>query len=176
MPYRTNRELADEYSISIKAVSNKRNEMGIPNVKMWDRYKYMLGKVTDSELAEEMGIRTNTVTVKRLRESIKAFKKRGNGEGILQEEFTKTLDGYEEHVLTDYGEIDILTDDAIYECKYESKLCDIHRAVGQLLLYSNAFPDRKLVIVVPRIEVRTNIIDAVHRLGIKIMTFDTPEV
>ena len=176
MPYRTNRELADEYNISIKAVSSKRKKIGIPNVKMWDRYKYMLGKVTDSELAEEMGIRPNTITVKRLREGIKAFRKRGNGEEILQEEFTKTLDSYEEYVLTDYGEIDILTNDTIYECKCKSGLYDIHTAVGQLLMYSNAFPDRELIIVVPEIKVKEKVMKAIHKLGIKIMTFDTPEV
>jgi len=174
MPYRTNREIADKHGLRIKTVSMKRRKLGIPNVSKWDRFEHLLGTTTDSEVARITGMKQGTVLKKRKRAGIPPFN--GSKEATLQKEFVKKLDNYEEYVSTDYGEVDVLTDDTIYELKSDSSLNYIHTAIGQLLLHSNAYPDRELFIVVSEIKMGDKVIEAVHKLGIQIMTFDTRDV
>jgi hypothetical protein len=45
-----------------------------------------------------------------------------------------------------YGAPDILTDDAIYECKSHFIRTEIYGALGQLMIYSTIFPGRRLVV------------------------------
>ncbi len=171
----TDSEVAKKHGLSRKSIWEHRRKLGLPKNTRWEKFGHLLGTMPDSELAKKIGVLKNAVVQKRIREGIPAAHIYNKREGKLQKKFTETLGDYEEYVRTDYGEIDILTDDAIYECKTKSTIGYIQSAVGQLLLYSNAFPNRELIIVVPRIEVRARVIEAVHKLGIEIITFDTQD-
>ena len=171
LPYKTNKEIADEFGLAYSTVSIMRCKLGIPTVRKWDRYKHLLGTMTDAELARKMGMRTNAVTVKRIREGISPSQNHSK-EAKLQKEFVKGLNNYEEYVRTDYGIIDVLVDDTIYELKTNARSNSIYSAVGQLLMYSNAYPERKLVLVLPeKANIKPELSDAIHKLGIQIMTF-----
>ena len=87
----------------------------------------------------------------------------------LQRQFLESLGKCRQYVRTAYGIIDIVSDEYIYECKSVLNLKNAQCAIGQLYLYKNAFPDRKMAIVHGRLDVSHRIVTAIQSLGIEII-------
>ena len=78
----------------------------------------------------------------------------------------------QEYVHRPYGVIDVLTDDAIYVVKAELSTPNAHSAIGQLLTYRLARPNRRLVIARLRVTARIWMM-AISDLEIEIAAIDT---
>lgn len=148
----TDREVSDKFKMSIKIISNRRIRKGIPVIRKWSKYGHLLGTMPDKDLALITKMTQNAVTVQRIRRGIERFG--SNPESIVEAVFCATLkESFERQVSTELGRIDILTPSTIYECKYILRLCEMHKAIGQLICYGSIFPDRQRGIVCAEIRI-----------------------
>lgn len=167
LEHHDNARISQKYDVNVQTVRRWRKETGIPAKPKWYEIHDLLGVRTDGEVAQTLGIRPNTVTVYRRRHGILPHK--GGREAELQASFVQTLGSYQEYVNTPYGFIDILTENCIYECKHTLNTTDAHRAVGQLMLYSFAYPNRAKIIVCQKCSTPKIVRNAVESLGIEIV-------
>ncbi len=77
-------------------------------------------------------------------------------------------------VHTPAGVIDILTPTAIYEVKLSLGRDQVLKGIGQLIIYSSAFPDRELVLIGPSGD-GISLGPFAAQQGIKMVVFDPPE-
>jgi hypothetical protein len=89
---------------------------------------------------------------------------------LLDQEGTK----YIRRKWAKYGAPDIVTDDAIYECKdYYSRL-NVYSAIGQLMIYSTIYPNRRLVIAAFDGPNTRDLLKPVNALGFDIVILESP--
>jgi predicted transcriptional regulator len=167
----TDREIADAVGVSRQRVSNYRLSQGIDVFRKWERYEKLLGTKPDNEIADLMGITANAVTQKRNRMGIEPFVEHNQNERKFQERFVKTLDNPKEYVITDRGILDVETENALYELKVVINLSALQRALGQIMLYGSAIPNKKLYIVCQKLKIEDALVKDVEKLGVKIITF-----
>lgn len=165
----TDAKIAETIGKTRQYVSNYRKSLGIKPLGKWGNFINMLGKKPDKEIAQFLGVTVGAVTRKRLRMGIEPVGTQR--ERLFQKKFAASLENPEQYVKTEYGIIDIMTEESIYELKPTLDLSSYQRSLGQLLLYKNAFPKKKLYIVAEKIKIKENLIDTAKRLGIRIITF-----
>ena len=163
----TDSEIAEKIGTSRRYISAYRKKKGIAPFLKWDRFKHLLGVRTDKEIAKLVGVTRSAVIRKRLRDGIPAIHE--SQEALLQRSFISSLKNPQEYVRTEYGIIDILCDDHIYELKNTLGLSSAQSAVGQLLIYSCAFPGRSLTIVTKRVRIENHVREQIEHLGITIL-------
>lgn len=165
----TDSKIAETIGKTRQYVSNYRLLLGIRPVSKWKNFEDVLGKRPDKEVAEIMRITTGAVTRKRLRMGIPPMG--SQKERKFQRRFVLSLDNPLQYIKTEYGIIDVMTEDAIYELKPVLDLSSCQKSLGQLLLYKNAFPQKKLFIVSEIVKIKEDLKKKVQRLGIQIVTF-----
>lgn len=166
----TDAEIAEKIGKDRQYVANYRITHGMPVFKKWDRISPLLGIKSDREIAEIMGMRTNTITVKRRRAGISAANT--GAEAKLQKEFAKTLKNPIQYVRTPYGIIDILCEDTIYELKTPLNTSSANSAVGQLLAYKNEYPNKSMAIVTDKMQINGKTRQHLDQLFIKLIIFE----
>jgi hypothetical protein len=96
-----------------------------------------------------------------------------NPERRLQLAFVSTLsEPYKEFVKTPFGVIDVLTKTTIYEIKIKLTNSIVHKAVGQIMLYSAGMNNIKKVIVASKIHLSQEMRHEISKMGIVVIEFD----
>lgn len=160
-------ELAERFGIPRRLVANRRRNKGIPVMTLWGLHSHLLGTMTDVDLGKLLGKRANTVTLKRRRMGIEPFLSRRERE--VEDNLCRTLAQFERQVKTPYGIIDVVTDTDLYECKVSLGVREAHKAIGQLLCYSIARPNRDLHIVCRKVKLSPKMVEAIHKMGFSII-------
>lgn len=167
----TDREVADKFNIPRQLVANRRIGRGIYVATKWEKYEHLLGTMPDTDLAAIMNTRQNTVSVKRLRMKIPRFNP--GPEMVVESTFCSTIkEPFERQVTTTLGRIDILTPTTIFECKYLLRLCEMHKAIGQLSCFGSIFPDRNKGIVCAEIKIRDDALAFLAASGITVIQIE----
>jgi len=163
----TDAKIAETIGKTRQYVSNYRTQLGIKPVSKWSRFIKLLGVRPDKEIAKIIGVTTGAVVRKRLRMGVRPVG--SQRESMFQKFFSASLDNPEQYVRTEYGIIDVLTEDAIYELKPVLDLSAYQRSIGQLLIYKNAFPKKHLYIVSEEIKISENAKKTAAKHGIQIL-------
>lgn len=79
--------------------------------------------------------------------SNQAFKKEGEYEAYICKLLSKKGISFERQVIIPYGLVDIVTKDTIYEVKLHLDRESVLKGIGQLIVYSESLPGRRLVLV-----------------------------
>jgi len=166
----TDKEIANIMGCDRKIISSHRSAKKIPCFKKSQRIEKLLGTMSDKEVADRLGIKPNTLTIYRIRHGIGAH--RSGEEAALQKRFVESLSDSLEYVRTPGGIIDVLTDKYVYELKVSlDNVSCLHSALGQILIYSSFYPDRKRAIVCQKNHVSQEVLDILSSFDVELIIF-----
>lgn len=139
--------------------------------KRWAKYEQLLGVLSDKELAVKLGITTSAVVRKRIRMGIAPIT--SSRERDIQRLFiAQELGGkdYQQYIPCEFGVIDVLTSDTIYEVKACLTSQSIKHAVGQLLCYRSQYPNHSMALVFGEGKLSSNLLlHLLKNLGIELV-------